>query len=105
MPEIRLGGRSIPVDGEGFLTDPAAWDEAVVQDLADSLGIGPLGPDHWKVVRYLRDYHARTGGAPLIRVLCRDTGFTLGGIYALFPPGPAQGACRVAGLPKPSGCV
>ena len=26
-------------------------------------------------------------------------------IYELFPKGPAAGACKVAGLPKPTGCV
>ncbi len=41
----------------------------------------------------------------MIRVLCRKTGFTLREIYDLFPHGPAHGACKYAGLPKPDGCV
>jgi tRNA 2-thiouridine synthesizing protein E len=41
----------------------------------------------------------------MIRKLCKDTGFQLKYIYELFPSGPAKGACKIAGLPKPTGCV
>ena len=32
-------------------------------------------------------------------------GMTLDEIYELFPSGPGKGACKMAGLPKPTGCV
>ena len=35
----------------------------------------------------------------------KDCEMKLNEIYALFPSGPAKGACKVAGLPKPTGCV
>jgi TusE/DsrC/DsvC family sulfur relay protein len=38
-------------------------------------------------------------------VLIRNTGFKLAYIYELFPSGPGKGACRMAGLPRPTGCV
>jgi tRNA 2-thiouridine synthesizing protein E len=43
--------------------------------------------------------------APMVRVLWQETGLKLREIYELFPLGPARGACRVAGQPKPDGCV
>ena len=43
--------------------------------------------------------------APMIRKLCKETGFKLNQIYEMFPSGPAKGACKLAGLPKPTGCV
>ena len=43
--------------------------------------------------------------APMIRKMCKETGLSLRQIYELFPSGPAKGACKVAGLPKPTGCV
>jgi tRNA 2-thiouridine synthesizing protein E len=60
--------------------------------------------NHWKVLYYLRRYYFEFKLAPMIRQLCKDTGFTLRQIYDLFPSGP-KGACRIAGLPRPLGCV
>ena len=48
---------------------------------------------------------ALRGIAPMIRKLCKETGFPLKRIYELYPSGPAKGACKVAGLAKPTGCV
>jgi dissimilatory sulfite reductase related protein len=56
-------------------------------------------------VNYLRDYYMKFGVAPMIRKVCKDNNMKLTEIYALFPSGPAKGACKVAGLPKPTGCV
>ncbi|HQM75563.1 MAG TPA: TusE/DsrC/DsvC family sulfur relay protein, partial [Candidatus Saccharicenans sp.] len=42
---------------------------------------------------------------PMIRKMVNETGINLKHIYELFPSGPAKGACKVAGLPKPDGCV
>ena len=61
--------------------------------------------EHWKIVNYLRDYYMKFDIAPMIRKLCKETGFPLKKIYELFPSGPAKGACKVAGLAKPTGCV
>jgi len=41
----------------------------------------------------------------MVRKVCKETGFKLKEIYDLFPSGPAKGACKLAGLPKPTGCV
>lgn len=43
--------------------------------------------------------------APMVRKVCKATGFDLATIYEMFPSGPAKGVCKVAGLPKPTGCV
>ena len=67
--------------------------------------VDEMTDDHWKVVNYLREYYIEFNMAPMIRKLCKSTGFKLKEIYELFPSGPAKGACKVAGLPKPTGCV
>ena len=64
-----------------------------------------LTENHWKVINYLRNYYLQFGIAPMIRKLCKETGFKLNEIYQMFPSGPAKGACKLAGLPKPTGCV
>ncbi len=102
---IELGGKQVEVDEDGFIQDPSEWDKAVAASLATTEGVDELTEDHWKVVDYLRDYYLEFNMAPMIRKLCKSTGFKLKQIYDLFPSGPAKGACKVAGLPKPTGCV
>ncbi len=105
MPTIELNGTAYAVDEDGFLEDPAIWNDEVAKDLATTEHIAVMSDDQWKVVRYLRAYYLEFGIAPMIRKLCKETGFKLAQIYEMFPSGPAKGACKVAGLPKPAGCV
>ncbi len=105
MPTIDLNGRSYQVDEDGFLEDPSLWNENVATDLATTEGVGQLTPEHWKVINYIRSYYLEFGIAPMVRKLCKESGFNLNQIYELFPSGPAKGACKLAGLPKPTGCV
>jgi dissimilatory sulfite reductase related protein len=105
MPTFEANGKSYEVDEDGFLQDPNIWSEDVAREFAPSEGVGDLTEDHWKVIHYLRKYYLEFGIAPMIRKLCKETGFKLNQIYELFPSGPAKGACKLAGLPKPTGCV
>jgi TusE/DsrC/DsvC family sulfur relay protein len=105
MAMVELGGKQVEIDEDGFIQDTGAWDENVAKDLAKTEGVDDMGEDHWKLVKYLRDYYEKYGIAPMIRKLCKETGFPLKYVYELFPSGPAKGACKVAGLPKPTGCV
>ena len=105
MPTFAHGNVSIEVDEDGFMQEPDRWDKDVAAALATTEGVEDLNDDHWKVVDYLRNYYLQFGVAPMIRKLCKETGYDLKTIYELFPSGPAKGACKVAGLPKPTGCV
>ncbi|MGB9073826.1 MAG: TusE/DsrC/DsvC family sulfur relay protein [Terriglobales bacterium] len=105
MPTFEVHGKSYAVDEDGFLEDPKLWNEDVAKDFAESEAIQALTPEHWKLINYIRNYYLEFGIAPMIRKLCKETGFKLNDIYKLFPSGPAKGACKLAGLPKPTGCV
>jgi TusE/DsrC/DsvC family sulfur relay protein len=105
VPTLDLNGKTYIVDEDGFIEDPGIWNEQVALDFATLEGVTELTEDHWKVIRYLRDYYLKFGIAPMIRKLCKETGYPLNRIYQLFPSGPAKGACKLAGLPKPTGCV
>jgi len=105
MATFTHGDISIAVDEDGFMQEPDKWDQKVAAALATTEGVESLTENHWKVVNYLREYYVQFGVAPMIRKLCKQTGFQLKEIYQLFPSGPAKGACKVAGLPKPTGCV
>lgn len=106
MPLIEDEEKKIEVNEEGFLVNPQEWDEKVAQILAKKEeGIDNLTEDHWAVINYIRNYYLEKKLAPMVRKICKTTGFQLKYIYQLFPSGPAKGACKVAGLPKPDGCV
>ncbi len=105
MPHIEVAGKQIEVDEDGFIQEPDAWNEELALVLATLEEVDEMTEDHWKVVNYLRGYYQQFGIAPMIRKLCKETGFQLKYIYELFPSGPAKGACKIAGLPKPTGCV
>ena len=105
MATLELGGKTFEVDGDGFLSTPELWNEEVATLFAKHDGLDEMTDKHWLVVRYIRRNFEEKGNAPMIRSICQDTGVKLREIYELFPLGPARGACRVAGLPKPDGCV
>jgi tRNA 2-thiouridine synthesizing protein E len=106
MAMVVLAGKEMEIDEDGFIQDPDLWNEEVAQELARrEEGVEQMTDEHWKVVHYLRNYYLQFQIAPMVRKVCKETGFALGKIYELFPSGPAKGACKVAGLPKPTGCV
>ena len=105
MPTFTHGNVSIEVDEDGFMLEPDQWNEDVAKAIATTEGVNELSEEHWKLVHYLRNYFLQFGVAPMIRKLCKETGYDLKKVYELFPSGPAKGACKVAGLAKPTGCV
>ncbi|HUN65491.1 MAG TPA: TusE/DsrC/DsvC family sulfur relay protein [Bacteroidota bacterium] len=105
MAKMEIEGKSFDVDGDGFLLNPAIWNREVASLIAKYDGIAELTEKHWAIVHFIRENWEQKGMAPMIRSICQTTGIRLKEIYELFPLGPARGACRVAGLPKPDGCV
>lgn len=105
MAIIEIDGKSFEVDGDGFLVDPSIWNKEVAELFAKADGIDELSENHWTIIKIIRDNFEEKGNAPMIRKICQESGLKLKEIYDLFPLGPARGACRVAGLSKPDGCV
>ena len=105
MPVIEVNGKSVELDEDGFIVNLEEWNEDVARYLAKEEGIDELSKDHWKLINYLKGYFAEYGIAPMVRKMTKESGYSLKEIYDLFPSGPAKGACKVAGLPKPTGCV
>jgi len=105
MPIVTLGGQQIEVDEDGFMQEPEKWSKEVAEDIAKTEDVYPMNDDRWKIVNFLRNYFVEFGIAPPIRVVTKQTGFDLKTIYTLFPSGLAKGGCKIAGLPKPTGCV
>ncbi len=106
MAQIEFGGKSFEVDEDGFLLKGMEdWNNEWVEYVRTQEGISTLNDEHWKVINILQDYYKKNGIAPMVRILSKTTGYPLKKIYELFPSGPGKGACKMAGLPKPTGCV
>jgi dissimilatory sulfite reductase related protein len=106
MPTIDFAGRQYEVNEEGFLAHPEEWTEDLAVFLArHEESLETLSDQHWAVIRFIRKHYEEKQSAPMVRSICKTTGVPLKQVYELFPSGPAKGACKVAGLPKPDGCV
>jgi tRNA 2-thiouridine synthesizing protein E len=95
----------VDVDAEGFLTDPTQWNDKIAEAIAAENGIAELTERHWLVVRFMRDRYLKTGTAPSIRSLGKESGVPVKELYQLFPKGPAKLAAKIGGIPKPKGCI
>jgi tRNA 2-thiouridine synthesizing protein E len=105
MTTTTVAGATVDRNDEGFFTDPDQWTEDMVPELAAAEGIGELTEDHWRVIRFMRAEYLDKGTGPTVRVLGKTSGVTIKQLYELFPKGPAKIAARIAGIPKPRGCI
>ncbi len=105
MATTTVAGVAVDVNDEGFFTDPNQWTEAMAPELAAAEGIENLTDQHWTVLRFMRDEYFAKGTGPTVRVLGKTSGVTVKELYQLFPKGPAKIAARIAGIPKPRGCI
>jgi tRNA 2-thiouridine synthesizing protein E len=76
----------------------------MADELAREEGI-ELGDRHWQVVRFVRREYDEKGTGPTVRVLGKTSGVPVKELYELFPKGPAKTAAKIAGIPKPRGCI
>ena len=105
MTMTLIADATVDVDAEGFLANPAQWNEQIAQAIAADNGIPELGDRHWLVVRFMRERYLATGAAPSIRSLGKESGVPVKELYQLFPKGPAKLAAKIGGIPKPKGCI
>jgi dissimilatory sulfite reductase related protein len=105
MPTVEFEGHTFNIDEDGFIDSFENFNEKWIQLVKKEEGIDELNDEHKKVIEVLQDYYKKNGIAPMVRILSKLTGFKLKHIYELFPSGPGKGACKMAGLPKPTGCV
>ena len=106
MATKTIASKTVQVNEEGYMTNPAEWDKDIAVELAKEEGIPELTTTHWKVIDYCRKTAASSGGAaPTLRNITNNAGVTTKELFGLFPKGPAKKVARIAGLKKPEGCV
>ena len=105
MSTRSYAGTDVTVNDEGFFTDPAQWHEEMAPEIALENGIGTLTDRHWQVIKQMRYEYAEKGTGPSVRALGKTSGVSIKELYELFPKGPAKLAAKIAGIPKPRGCI
>jgi len=106
-----VNGTVFEADEEGYIKEISAWSSDLAMEIAKSENI-EMSDDAWEVINFLRNHYEEYQIAPAVRVLTKAIKKKLGPekgnsryLYELFPYGPAKQACKIAGLPKPTGCV
>ena len=105
MTTVSIASKDIELTDDGFFVDPDQWNEDMVPELAKREGIDELIDAHWTVVRFMRAQYLEKGTGPTVRVLGKTSGVSVKELYQLFPKGPAKVAAKIAGIPKPRGCI
>lgn len=105
MTTATIAATDVELNDEGFFVHPEQWTEEMVPELAQREGIDSLTDQHWTVIRFMRSEFLDKGTGPTVRVLGKSSGVSIKELYQLFPKGPAKVAARIAGIPKPRGCI
>ncbi|MCY1699721.1 MULTISPECIES: sulfurtransferase TusE [Lelliottia] len=108
---LSFEGKEIETDNDGYLKESSLWSEGLAEVIAEKEAI-TLTPEHWEVVRFVRDFYLEFNTSPAIRMLVKAMANKFGEekgnsryLYRLFPKGPAKQATKIAGLPKPVKCI
>ena len=105
MTTTTIDSTEVEVNDEGFFVNPEQWTEEMAPELARRDGIDLLTDAHWTVLRFMRSEFFEKGTGPTVRLLGKKSGVSVKDLYQLFPKGPAKVAARIAGIPKPRGCI
>ena len=105
METVLLADKTLALDADGNLANRNDWNEDIAREVAAIEGIPELTAQHWAVINFMRTVFAKEGDSPSIRRLTKESGVDTKALYQLFPKGPAKKAARIAGLPKPKGCI
>ena len=106
-----VSGKLIATDQEGYLLNLSDWNESVAQAIAAQEPL-ELTPNHWEVIRFMRNFYQQYQTTPAMRVLVKAIAAALGEekgnsiyLHRLFPKGFAKQVTKIAGLPKPVRCI
>lgn len=100
-----IAGKTVQVNDEGFMTNPAEWTQEIAVEMAKEEGIAELTATHWQIIDFCRKTAGSAGSAPTLRAITSGAGVSTKDLFALFPKGPAKKVAKISGLGKPEGCV
>jgi TusE/DsrC/DsvC family sulfur relay protein len=103
MTQKIYSGITVDVNVEGYFTDPSQWTKEIAFEIAKEEGI-VLTDQHFAIIDFLRKKFA-AGEALSIRSINHSGIIDVKTFYQLFPGAPLRKASKIAGIPKPTGCI
>ena len=104
MSTTTIAGVPVELDAEGFMTDASQWNREIAEAIAADNGV-TMTDRHWEVIDFCRADNEAKGTPPTVRRITKGTGIPTKEMYRLFPKGPGILSSKIAGLPKPKGCI
>ncbi len=103
MAVLKIQGKEVEVDDEGFLVNKDDWDEKVACVLAEKEGIEELTPQRMDIIRFLREYYMKYDYFPILNSVCLNVHMPNRCVNEQFMH-PLK-AWKIAGLPRPDDVV
>ena len=110
MNTIKVDGKNIAINEQGYLLNLDEWSEAYTKEIAKKDNI-ELYNDHWVIIFYFREYYLENDASPtmhqmIVNLMPKNIKFHdkkkyEKHIYSLFPSDPIREICKLAGLPMP----
>lgn len=109
VPSSKPAVTAAVIDGvaftaDGHMVDSKQWTEALGAKIAAAQGVA-MTDAHWAIVRFSRGDFESTGASPNIRRITQGANVATKDLYTLFPKAPARTIAKIAGIPKPAGCL
>ncbi len=101
MSVLECAGKTVELDGNGFLANQEDWDENVAQALAVREGVDALTSEQLEIISFMRSYYLKFKAFPILGQVCkivRQPGKCVNEQF-INP----EKAWKIAGLPKLSG--
>ncbi|MDQ3268246.1 MAG: TusE/DsrC/DsvC family sulfur relay protein [Pseudomonadota bacterium] len=106
MPTIEVNEKTYETDKEGYLVNFDDWNMDIAKFIAQAEEL-EMTDSHWEIIKFLRAYYKQHQSTPNIREVTQAVSEELSEekgkspyLYDLFPSGPAEQGCKIAGLPK-----
>lgn len=112
---VHVNKKIIETDEEGYLLNRNDWSDEVAEEMSAQQAEKDhvkLTEAHWGLIHYFRGYYEINKVHPTMHKLVTTLGRQHGEhfhdekeyekyLYKIFPHGPVQELCKLAGLPKP----
>ena len=98
-----IAGQEVSVNAEGYMTDLNQWTKEIALEIAKAEEVN-MTDKCWELIAWIQEQY-RNENPLTIRKVGKSGITDIKEFYELFPNGPLKKASKIAGIPKPVGCI